>query len=239
MTSALALSFAQLRDPVHRKVLWRALAMTVLLFAALWWGCKRLLASLDTTGWPGWAAGAWADGGALLGSLLILPLFIPLFAATATGIAEIWLDQVIGAVEARHYPSTAARPVGIATGLRLGLSATARLLLWNLLAMPLYIILLITGVGTLLLFVVLNGWLLGRAYLEMVAVRHLPPAGVGPWITAHPYLRWQAGLVAAGLFAVPVLNLVAPLVGAGMATHLFHRATSKATNRPAPTRRTA
>jgi len=224
MATALALSFAQLRDPVHRKVLGRALALTVLLFAGLWWGCERLLAGLDTSGWPGWAASAWADGGALLGALLILPVFIPLFAATATGIAEIWLDQVIGAVEARYYPGGAARPVGIVTGLRLGLGATARLLLWNLLALPFYLVLLITGVGPLLLFVVLNGWLLGRAYLEMVAVRHLPAAEVAPWIAAHPYLRWQAGLVAAGLFAVPVVNLVAPLVGAGMATHLFHRA---------------
>jgi CysZ protein len=224
MASVLALSFAQLRDPVHRKVLWRALAATVLLFVALWWGCKRLLAGLDTSGWPVWAAGAWADGGALLGALLILPLFTPLFAATATGIAEIWLDQVIGAVEARYYPGATARPVGPAASLRLGLGATGRLLVWNLLAMPFYVVLLITGIGTLLLFVVLNGWLLGRAYLEMVAMRHLPAAAVAPWIAAHPYLRWQAGVVAAGLFAVPVVNLVAPLVGAGMATHLFHRA---------------
>ena len=224
MASALALSFAQLRDPVHRKVLWRALAVTLLLFVILWWGCERLLAGLDTSGWPAWAASAWADGGALLGALLILPLFIPLFAATATGIAEIWLDQVIGAVEARYYPGVNARPAGIATGVRLGLGATARLLVWNLLAMPFYLVLLITGFGTLILFVVLNGWLLGRAYLEMVAVRHLPAADVAPWIASHPYLRWQAGLVAAGLFAVPVVNLVAPLVGASLATHLFHRA---------------
>ena len=224
MASALALSFAQLRDPVHRKVLWRALATTVLLFVTLWWGCERLLAGLDTSGWPTWAAGAWTDGGALLGALLILPLFIPLFAATATGIAEIWLDQVIGAVEARYYPGATARPVGLAASLRLGLGATVRLLVWNLLALPFYLVLLITGIGTLLLFVVLNGWLLGRAYLEMVAMRHLPAAAVAPWIAAHPHLRWQTGVIAAGLFAVPVVNLFAPLVGAGMATHLFHRA---------------
>ena len=226
MLSALALSLAQLRDPVHRGVLWRALAATLLLFAALWWGCEWLLATIDTSGWPGWAASVWADGGALLGALLILPLFIPLFAATATGIAEIWLDRVIGAVEARYYPAQTARPAGIATGLRLGLGATARLLAWNLLALPFYLALLITGVGTPLLFVALNGWLLGRAYLEMVAVRHLPGSDVAPWIAAHPILRWQTGLVAAGLFAVPVVNFIAPLVGAGMATHLFHQARS-------------
>lgn len=224
MASALALSFAQLRDPVHRKVLWRALAVTVLLFAVLWWGCERLLAGLDVTGWPTWASSAWADGGPLLGALLVLPLFIPLFAATATGIAEIWLDEVIGAVEARYYPGMTARPATVATSLRLGLGATARLLAWNVLALPFYLVLLLTGVGTLILFVVLNGWLLGRAYFEMVAVRHLPPSEVARWIAARPYLRWQAGLITAGLFAVPVLNLVAPLVGAGMATHLFHRA---------------
>jgi len=223
MIRALALSIAQLRDPVHRGVLMRALLLTVLLLAGLWWGLLTLLARLDTAGWPGWLARAWADGGATLGALIVLPLLIPLFAAVATGLAELWLDDVIGAVEAVHYPGAAARPVGWATNLRLGLGATLRLLAWNAVALPAYLLLLVTGVGTLLLFIALNGWLLGRAYLEMVAVRHLDAGTVGPWIGAHPRIRWQVGLVAATLFAVPVVNLVAPLIGVSLATHLFHR----------------
>ena len=223
MFTALALATAQLGDPVHRGVLLRALALTVVLLAGLWWGCAVLLAGLDTGGWPSWLAAAWAGGGSTLGALAVLPLLIPLFAAVATGVAELWLDDVVGAVEARHYPGGAARRVGMVANLRLAAGATLRLLAWNLLALPVYLLLLVTGVGTPLLFVALNGWLMGRAYLEMVAVRHMPAGAVGPWISAHRSLRWQVGLPTAALFAVPVVNLVAPLVGAGVATHLFHR----------------
>jgi len=223
MMSAFALSVAQLREPVHRGVLWRALACTVLLLGALWWGCEMALSSLDTGGWPEWLADAWHGGGPVLGALLILPLLLPLFAAIATGIAELWLDDIVGAVEAKYYPAGEAQPAGWATSLRLGLGATLRLLLWNVVALPFYIALLFTGVGTLALFIIVNGWLLGRSYLEMVAARHMPAAAIAPWIAAHRSARWQTGLVTAGLFAVPVVNLAAPLIGAGVATHLFHR----------------
>ena len=223
MLSALTASVAQLRDPVHRGVLLRALGCTLLLFVLLWFGCERLLAGLDTSGWPDWLAGAWGNGGPWLAALLILPLLIPLFAAVATGVAELWLDRIVGAVEAKHYPAASARPVGWAASARLGLAATARLILFNLLALPLYIVLLVTGIGPLALFIIVNGWLLGRAYLEMVAARHMPLAGVATWVSAHARARWQVGLVTAALFAVPVVNLAAPLIGAGMATHLFHR----------------
>lgn len=223
MLAALTLSIAQLREPSHRGVLWRAIGSTLLLFVLLWWGCAALLAGLDTSGWPDWLAGAWANGGTMLASLLILPLLIPLFAAVATGMAELWLDRIVGAVEAKHYPAAAARPLGWTASARLGLAATLRLIAWNLVALPFYLVLLVTGIGALALFVVVNGWLLGRAYLEMVAARHLALANIAPWIAAHRSARWQVGLVTAGLFAVPVVNLVAPLVGAGMATHLFHR----------------
>ncbi len=223
MLRAFALSVAQLREPVHRGVLWRALAGTVLLFGALGWGCEAALSHLDTSGWPDWLADAWHGGGPVFGALLILPLLLPLFAAFATGIAELWLDDIVGAVEAKYYPASAAKAAGWATSLRLGLGATLRLLLWNIVALPFYVALLFTGVGTLALFIVVNGWLLGRSYLEMVAARHLPAAAIAPWIAAHRSARWQTGLLTAALFAVPVVNLAAPLIGSGIATHMFHR----------------
>jgi len=31
------------------------------------------------------------------------------------------------------------------------------------------------------------------------------------------------GAIVTGIFMIPIINLIAPIVGAGMATHLFHR----------------
>ncbi|MGT2514739.1 hypothetical protein ACVOMT_11350 [Sphingomonas panni] len=45
----------------------------------------------------------------------------------------------------------------------------------NLFFVPLYLLLLATGIGTAAVFFVVNGWLLGRDLSDMVAARHLPP----------------------------------------------------------------
>jgi CysZ protein len=69
---------------------------------------------------------------------------------------------------------------------------------------------------------VLNAVLLGRDLGEMVAVRHLDRSAARDWVRGH---RWQLsllGLVVTGLFLVPIANLLAPILGAGAATHLFH-----------------
>jgi uncharacterized protein involved in cysteine biosynthesis len=67
----------------------------------------------------------------------------------------------------------------------------------------------------------LNGYLLGREYFELVATRRLP----GPTVAAlRRRLRarlWLAGMVIAALLAVPVFNLVAPVVAIAFTVHLF------------------
>ncbi len=51
----------------------------------------------------------------------------------------------------------------------------------NLLLSPLYLILLVTGVGTALAFFLVNGWLLGRDLGDMVAARHMPRDELRGW----------------------------------------------------------
>lgn len=92
---------------------------------------------------------------------------------------------------------------------------------WNLLALPAYILLLATGVGTIGLFLTLNAYLLGRDLADMVEPRHpdLPPMA--------RLDRWLMGLVSALLFLVPLVNLLAPIWSAAMAVHMLHGARRK------------
>ena len=75
--------------------------------------------------------------------------------------------------------------------------------------------LLVTGVGTIGLFLALNAILLGRDMADMVQPRHpaLPPLPRGG--------RWLMGLVSALLFLVPLVNLLAPIFSAAMAVHML------------------
>ena len=80
---------------------------------------------------------------------------------------------------------------------------------------------MVTGVGTALLFWLVNAVLLGRELQDMVWLRHrrdaLHRAPIG---RAE---RWVLGGIIAGLLAVPLVNLLAPLLGAAAAAHLIHR----------------
>ena len=115
-----------------------------------------------------------------------------------------------------------ARPPGLGVSLRLGLGALARLLLFNLIALPGYVVLAVTGIGAVALFALVNALLLGRELGDMVAVRHLDTAARMNWLRQTRGQRSLLGLLVTGLFLLPLLNLLAPVIGAAMATHIFH-----------------
>lgn len=227
MAAALPLAFAQLGDPRVRRVLVKSLLVTLLLFAAAAALAGWLLTGSNPCGIGPLAyrceigSGAGAAAAVLLG---LAALWL-LFPAVAIGVLGIFADEVVEAVEARHYPAAAAsgRSPGFARGLAIGLRSAGRLVLWNLLAAPFYLLLLVTGIGPFLLFFAVNALALGRDLGEMVAVRHLSGEALNAWLAATRGRRAMLGLGATLLFMVPFANLLAPLLGAAMATHLFHR----------------
>lgn len=224
MPAALILSLAQLGDRAFLRVLLRAVGLTLLIFAAVGWGIAVLVAQVDTTGWPEWLAGLWNGGGgtALTLGITILLLWLT-FTGIATGVSALWLDEIVAAVETRYYPDAQGTPLGFRRETAIGLRAGLRVLFWNVLFVPLYMLLIVTAIGPLVLFVILNGWLLGREYLETAAARHLPPDAARAWPLKRPLERWGTGLVTAGLFALPLTGLIAPIIGTAFATHMYHR----------------
>jgi len=217
--AALALSFAQLTDRRVLGVLLKSLLLTLAIFGAVggvaWWLADRLLA--------GWTGGGLLAGVATV-ALLVLGGWL-LFRAVAVAVVGLFADDIVEAVEARHYPAAlaTARPVPFARGAATGLRSAARAIGVNAAMVPLYLVLLATGVGAPALFFTVNAWLLGRDLTDMVAARHLDPAAIRGFRAATRGERFLLGLAAAGLFVVPGLNLLAPVLGAAAATHMFHR----------------
>ena len=145
--------------------------------------------------------------------------------ASAIGVISTYIDQIATIIEARHYPkaSEAARPLGLVNGTLLGLRSAARVLTYNLLALPFYILLLLTGIGPIILFVIVNGIAFGRDLGEMVASRHGDRMSRREWLRGSRGSRMVIGSAVTALFLVPFLNLLAPVLGAAMITHLYHR----------------
>lgn len=220
MIRAFTLSLGQLFDPAILKVLAKVIALTLALFVglgiALWWAAGALAAHYGRAEWSGWAEAA--------GVLVALIAGWLLFRVVAIAVLGIFADAVVEAVERRYYPGAmaSAKAPGLARSVHMGLASAGRALLFNLIALPVYLALLVTGVGTVAVFAVVNALLLGRDLGEMVAVRHLPAAAIREWLGMTRASRFLLGLVVTGLFVVPVVNLFAPILGAAMATHLFH-----------------
>jgi len=224
MFAAFILAFAQLWDAPIRAVLLRALLLTLILFGALAWGVFTSMHMIQTAGWPDWLQRLWAAGAGEAAAFLLSMLLTWLgFTSIATAVMAMWQDEIIVAVEQRYYPAATGHALGLGVELAMGGRAALRVALINALLLPAYLLLLVTGVGPLILFVVANGWALGREYLEAVAARHVALGESRAWPGRHKWDSWGIGLLTAGLFAVPVLNLVAPAMGAMMATHIFHR----------------
>jgi CysZ protein len=221
MFRAFLLSLGQLGDPKIVAVFLKSLALTVVLIAlfgaGLWYGTMQLAESF------GWSS----TMGGLVGTLALIlafALFWLLFRAVAIAVMSVFADEVVIAVERRHYPAVlaTARDVPVVRGMMLGLRSAGRAILINLALAPVYFALLVTGVGTWLLFFLVNGWLLGRDLGEMVAARHVPAAAMRDWRKTGAVDRFALGVAGTALFMVPIANLFAPILGAAMATHLFH-----------------
>ena len=222
MIRAFFLSLGDLADAAILRVFVKSLALTLVIFivlgAGMWFGTRWLV--IDQFGWDE----GTGNLAAISGFLAMLLFGWVLFRAIA--VAVIWLfgDEIVIAVERRHYPEAlaSAHRVPMARSLVLGVRSAARALLVNIILAPVYVMLLVTGFGTPLLFYAANGWLLGADLGEMVAARHLSTPEMKQWARDTRWTRWDLGVIVAALLSVPIVNLVAPVLGAAMATHQFH-----------------
>jgi uncharacterized protein involved in cysteine biosynthesis len=232
MFSALAKAFGQLSDPAFRRVLVRsvlaALAVFVAVWVAAWFGLSWAGEALS-----GWVAaqepgGFWVEvvewlfGAAGVMGVLVASFF--LFPGVMLVALSLMLDDIAQAVERRHYPELAparAQPIGEAVVAALAFAAV--MLLLNLLALPLYLLLLFVPPLNLFVFYLLNGYLLGREYFELVAARRFDAAGVRRLRRRYRGRVMLAGVVIALLLTVPIVNLVTPIVATGFMLHVFER----------------
>lgn len=213
---AFALSLGQLGDPAILKVLAKSLAITLAVFAALggllWVGFAQALERY---------AADYAGVGALLTLLVTLVAGWLLFRFVALAVIQFFADDVVRAVERRHYAVVADVPdAPFAVELRASGRGLTRALAVNAVVLPFALVLLVTGVGTALLFWAANAWLLGRELTEMVWLRHRDMEGVTLPVGAGA--RFALGGLVAALLAVPIVNFVAPVLGAAAAAHLVH-----------------
>jgi CysZ protein len=217
-------SVAQFDDPKFRRVLWRGMGLTIALLIAACllvnFGINQLLSSAwaaNLIGNQSWLGALINVGGVLFTIALSIWLMVPVTSA----IIALFLDEVAQAVEARHYPHL---PKQTATKLQdqilVGIRFLGILLLANIGAL---ILSMIVPLLAPFVFWATNGYLMGREYFQMAAMRRMPRAQAQELFQRHQGSIWTAGILMAIPMSIPLVGLFIPILGAATFTHQFER----------------
>ena len=211
MFSAVAKTLGQLNDPVIRRVIGKTLGLAILgyiVFVVIVYLLINWLSGLQ-----GWLQNL-AEFGGVIGAMVVAWFLFP---SVAAAIAGLFSDEVIDAVEAKHYPQLGpGKPVPVLQAVFDGLKLAAIALVANILALP---FLLVFPIYVLITWGV-NGWLLGREYFEMVAFRRMDRASAHELHRRHNRTFTAAGVMIAVCLTIPFVNLLAPVLGAAFMVHI-------------------
>ncbi len=147
MLDAAVKALSQILSPPMRSILWRSIALALVLITVLAIGLQRLLSFLATSG-EGWLAAVLGPGfqtplnvlawivsiaaglGIVFGAVLLMPAITSL-------VAGVFVDEVADHVEREHYPAEhpgAALPLGVA--MTEGVKTAGLTILVYLIALP-------------------------------------------------------------------------------------------------------
>ena len=215
MIEAAQLALRDIFSPDFRHVFWKAVALTIGLLAALWIALTELVRFFVDLPYD------WLDTGLTVVAALTLLVGLGfLVAPVASLFGGLYLDDIAEIVERERYPAdTPGRAMPFVNSLAATGKFTFVVLAVNLVALPLVFLL---GFG-FVVFLVANAYLLGREYFELAALRFHDRTKVERLRKRYSVRLFFAGLVIAGLLAIPIANLLAPLFATAFMVHVYKR----------------
>ena len=217
-------SIAQFYDPRFRLMVWRELGLT---FAVLITACTLIVMGLNQLAQAAavtaiisktyWLGNLLNIGGVLLTFVLSIWLMVPI----ASAIISSFFDEVARAVEARHYPNLpTTRGMKLQDQILATLGFFGILLLANLGALILSIFMPFLAP---FIFWATNGYLLGREYFQVAAMRRMSRSDATSLFQRHRGAIWFSEIFMAIPLSIPLVGLFIPVLGAATFTHQFER----------------
>ena len=207
------MALGQLGDPVILRVLGKSIAVTLVIFlisaAVLAYGFSSALGFFELP----------FDGA--LGTFLAIVAVIFAgwlwFRLVALFVLQFFIGEIVIAIQTRHGDAP-ARPLSMSEEAPHALRAAGRALALNALALPIAAVLIFTAIGPGIVFFAVNALLLGREFTDMAWLHRREPAAAGNPVSQRQ--RALLGAIIAGLMLVPLVQLLAPVIGALAGTHL-------------------
>lgn len=222
MLDAFRLAIADALAPEQRRAVIISALAALLLLLALWLGAAAFLEQARVAGiW-------WFDRAiTVVGALGAAALCWLVFPSVTLVVLGFFLDRVLTRLENRHYPGLPPPRRGsvgesLASALRIFLLS----LVLNVIALPFYVVVPIN----FFVYYGLNGYLVGREYFELVALRRMDGAAARAMWRWHRGKLILAGVVIVFLLSLPLINLVAPVIAAAFLLHVVEGLRRSATS---------
>jgi len=219
MINLFLISFSQLPDPAFRRVIVKAIVLSVSIFvflAILVWFVLS-----ETNFFTFWLFETFAD---MFGGITAIVIAWLLFPTFASFFITLFLEDIVEAVENRHYSSIILEKINNPSAtFIISLRFTAIALFLNILAIPFYFFTIWFPPLGIFVFYCLNGYLLGREYFELVALRHIKMEDIPSIRQSNRWQLFLFGSVTAFLFTIPLINFLAPILGVAGMTHFFRK----------------
>jgi CysZ protein len=208
-------AFNEIFSPPFRRVMWKSLGLTAAILVLAGVGLDRLALSLVHVGpaWPSAVVSIVVGLGLVVGMTFLAP-------PTVSLVAGFYLDDIAAMVERAIDPEgPPGRPPPLVPAVVMGLRFAVLSVLVNLVVLAATIF---TGIG-LAAYFALNGYLLGREYFELAAMRHVSAAEARSLFQRNWPMVFLAGAIVSGFVVVPVLNLLTPLFATAFMTRVYKR----------------
>ena len=222
--TALGRALADLREP-------RVLALgllpplaAILVWIALGWALAddwaRWVADwIATSPWLTWVRDWGLSSVFIWGSgIAAIALLLPIMLVTAVLVTElVAMPVIVPMVARRDYPALAEKKGGTIAGSVWNAVAavTVFAVLW-LFSLPLWF----TGIGAVVLPPLISAWFNQRMFRYDALAEHATPAERDAIVRGARGRLFGLGLLLAGLYTIPVVNLMVPVVSGLAFTHL-------------------
>jgi CysZ protein len=228
MIEAAFQAFGETFSPPLRRILLKSIGLAFLLLIVLGMIVQGAITHLVTLPYPfDMALAIFTALGIIAGAIYLMPPITSL-------VASLFFDEIAEQVERRNYT---ADPVGkalpVTTSVLLSLRFFGLVLLVNLVAL---VLLILPGVNVAVFFIA-NGYLLGREYFELAAMRFRTIDEARDLRRANAMRVFLAGLVIAGIVIIPILNLITPVFATAFMVRMHKKISRESLARPELTAR--
>jgi CysZ protein len=230
MIEAAFQAFGETFSPPLRRILLKSIGLAFLLLIVLGMILQGAITHLVTLPYPfDMALAIFTALGIIAGAIYLMPPITSL-------VASLFFDEIAEQVERRNYPTD---PVGkalpVTTSVLLSLRFFGLVLIVNLVAL---VLLILPGVNIAVFFIA-NGYLLGREYFELAAMRFRSIDEARALRRANAMRVFLAGLVIAGVVIIPILNLITPVFATAFMVRMHKKISRESFARPELTARIA